>query len=89
MDVSLREIAAAPVITALVAMVGTAVPAVPRRMYPVLAVLIGMAWSVAAGAALDEVTLATPLEGLVVGLSASGLYSGVVQPGVRTLRGAS
>jgi hypothetical protein len=76
-------IAAAPIITALVAAIGAATPALPRRVYPLLAVGIGVAWNVASTAALGQLTWLAPIIGVVAGLAASGLYSGVVKPVLR------
>lgn len=77
--------AAAPVITALVAAIGGAAPRVPRRAYPLLAVTLGVAWNCAAAWALGEMTAATPLAGIAAGLAACGLYSGAVKPALRTM----
>jgi hypothetical protein len=87
-EVVLVGLAAAPVITALVAVVGQAAPALPRRAYPALAVVLGVAWNSAAALALGEFTAVVPLAGVVVGLSASGLYSGVVKPAAEAVRRA-
>ena len=54
-------------------------PALPRRAYPLVAVAMGIAWALLVRAAVDDVALTAALEGVVVGLSASGLYSGVVE----------
>jgi len=48
--IALTGLAAAPIITALVAAIGVAIPALPRRAYPIVAVAIGVAWNVAASA---------------------------------------
>lgn len=79
----LTGLAAAPIITALVAAIGSAMPALPRRAYPLLAVGIGVSWNVGASAALGELTWLAPIVGVVAGLAASGLYSGVVKPALR------
>lgn len=81
-------VAAAPVIVGLVAATGQAVPAMPRRLYPVLAVAFGVGWQCAAAWALGEWTAAAPLVGVIVGLAASGLYSSAVKATAALLRGA-
>jgi hypothetical protein len=83
---TLTGLAAAPVITAIVAAIGAAVPALPRRAYPLLAVALGVTWNVAVRAALRELDWAAPIVGVVAGLAASGLYSGAVKPVVAALR---
>ncbi len=84
---TLLGLGAAPIIMALVAAVGQAVPPLPRRAYPILAVLLGAAWNSAAAAALGRFAWSAPLTGVVVGLAACGLYSGVVKPAVASMRG--
>ena len=79
-ELILTGLAAAPIITALVAAIGAAAPVIPRRLYPMLAVALGVAWSAAAAAALSAFSWAALLQGIVVGLAASGLYSGAVKP---------
>ena len=79
-DLLLTGLAAAPIITALVAAIGSAMPTLPRRAYPLLAVALGVAWQCAVASANGELTAATALAGVVVGLAASGLYSGAVKP---------
>ena len=79
----LTGFAAVPIITALVAAIGAATPALPRRAYPLLAVGIGVAWNVASSAALGQLSWLAPIVGVVAGLAASGLYSGVVKPALR------
>jgi hypothetical protein len=76
-------LAAAPVITALVAAIGGVSPALPRRTYPLLAICIGVAWNASVAAASGELSWATPLYGIVAGLAASGLYSAAVKPALR------
>ena len=73
--VALTGLAAAPIITALVAAIGAAVPALPRRAYPIVAVAIGIAWNIAASAAGAQLGWSAPVYGIVAGLAASGLYS--------------
>jgi len=73
-------LAVTPVVTGLVAAVGAAIPALPRRAYPLLAVMLGVAWMTAARLVLGAWTWSAPLEGVIVGLSAAGLYSGAVKP---------
>ena len=76
----LSGVAAAPVIVALVAVAGMASPRLPRRVYPALALLFGVAWQCAVDAVAGEASLASVLVGVVLGLAASGLYSGAVKP---------
>lgn len=76
----LAAAAAAPIITALVAAVGMAVPRIPRRAYPVVAVVLGVGWCVLLAAGRSDVGWATLVEGIVAGLTASGLYSAAIKP---------
>lgn len=78
--VALTGLAAAPIIIALVAAIGAAIPALPRRLYPIVAVAIGVAWNLAASAAAGQPGWDAPIYGAVAGLAASGLYSGAVKP---------
>lgn len=80
-------LAAAPLITALVAVIGGALPALPRRAYPALSVALGVAWQSVVLLALGEFTWQAPLAGITIGLAACGLYSGVVRPGVAAVQG--
>jgi hypothetical protein len=57
-----------------------AVPRLPRRLYPVVAMLLGVAWTVATSAAAGTLAWEAVFEGIVAGLAASGLYSGAVKP---------
>jgi hypothetical protein len=84
--IALTGLAAAPIVTALVAAIGAAVPALPRRAYPLVAVAIGVAWNIAASAAAAQLGWFAPIYGIVAGLAASGLYSGAVKPAVEALR---
>jgi hypothetical protein len=77
---ALTGLAAAPVIVGLVAAMGAAAPGLPRRAYPLVAIALGIAWTVAVNAALGELTWPAPLYGVVAGLAASGLYSGAIKP---------
>jgi hypothetical protein len=77
---------AAPVITALVAVIGGAAPALPRRLYPAVAVALGIAWALAVESANGDLGWHALVEGVVVGLTASGLYSGAVKPLGETAR---
>jgi hypothetical protein len=88
MDASLplAGVAAAPLITALVAAVGMALPAVPRRLYPVLAIAVGVTWNVALAWNSGDALAPLIFGGVVAGLAASGLYSGAVKPIARTNR---
>ncbi len=80
-------LAAAPVITALVAMIGAAVPALPRRYYPLLAVGIGVAWQCAVASAAGALDATALLAGVLAGLAACGLYSGAVKPALASIGG--
>lgn len=84
--VALTGLAAAPIITALVAAIGAAIPALPRRAYPLVAVAIGVAWNIAASAVGGQVGWSAPIYGIVAGLAASGLYSGAVKPALEAQR---
>ena len=79
-DVILTGLPATPIIVALVAAIGQASPSIPRRAYPLLAIALGVAWNVAAAAALDEALGVAAFCGVVTGLAASGLYSAAVKP---------
>jgi hypothetical protein len=79
-DVMLTGLSAAPIIVALVAAVGQALPMLPRRAYPLLAVALGVAWNVAAAVVLDQPLASAALCGIVTGLAASGLYSAAIKP---------
>lgn len=83
--IALTGLAATPIITALVGALGAAVPALPRRAYPLVAVVIGVAWNVTACAASGDIGWPAPLFGVVAGLAASGLYSAAVKPALRAL----
>ena len=84
--VALTGLAAAPIIMALVAAIGVAIPALPRRAYPIFAVTIGVAWNIAASAAAGQLGWHSPVFGIVAGLAASGLYSGAVKPALEARR---
>lgn len=84
-DLLLTGLAAAPIITALVAAVGAAIPQIPRRCYPLLAIALGIGWQCALVTAEDVVWRAA-LSGVVVGLAASGLYSAAVKPALESAR---
>lgn len=79
-DTILATAAAAPVITALVAVIGQALPSLPRRLYPLVAISLGVAWAVISSSAVDGVAWNAIVEGTLVGLAASGLYSGAIKP---------
>ena len=79
-DVMLTGLPATPIIVALVAATGQALPMLPRRAYPLLAIAIGVAWNIAAAATLDQPLATAALCGVVTGLAASGLYSAAVKP---------
>jgi len=72
--------AAAPLITAVVAAVGMAAPAIPRRLYPLLAISFGIAWAALVASSQDRLGWSVILEGIIAGLTASGLYSAAVKP---------
>jgi hypothetical protein len=80
-------LAAAPIITALVAAIGAAWPGLPRRVYPLVAVGLGVLWQSALAIVEAELTVEAALSGVVVGLAASGLYSGAVKPIVAATQG--
>jgi hypothetical protein len=82
-NVIVTGLAAAPVIVALVAAIGQALPSMPRRLYPLLAIALGVAWNAAAASVLDEPLAPAALSGIVIGLAASGLYSAAVKPALR------
>jgi hypothetical protein len=79
-DVILTGLPAAPIIVALVAAIGQALPLLPRRAYPLLAIALGVAWNVAATAVLGEPIASAAVCGVVTGLAASGLYSAALKP---------
>ena len=79
-EVTLTGLPAAPIIVALVAALGQALPALPRRAYPMLAIALGIAWNVAAAAVLGQPLSEAALVGIATGLAASGLYSAAVKP---------
>lgn len=69
-----------PVVIALVEVFKTIVP--DRRFWPVLAIVLGVLWQTsvafALGGAGDSLfVIRETLNGIVIGLAASGLYSGV------------
>lgn len=69
-----------PVVVALVEVFKTIVP--DRRLWPVLALILGVLWqtsvSFALGGGNDSLfVIREVLNGIVIGLAASGLYSGV------------
>jgi hypothetical protein len=84
-DVIVAGAAAVPLVVALVAATGEAAPSLPRRMYPVLAIVLGVAWSSLAALAMREWSWLAPLAGVVIGLSASGLYSAAVKPAAEAM----
>ena len=84
-ELLLTGIAAAPIIVGLVAAVGGAIPAIPRRSYPLLAITFAVAWHCALAPA-GASTWQAALSGVVVGLAASGLYSGAVKPALAASR---
>lgn len=88
LELIVSGMAAAPVIVGLVAATGSAFRAVPRRMYPALAVAYGIVWQSAVAWALGDWDGSAPLAGIVVGLAASGLYSGAVKPAAAIIGGA-
>ena len=77
-----------PIIVALVAAVGAALPAIPRRCYPLLAIAFAVGWQCVIAEPGSDM-LQAALDGVVVGLAASGLYSGAVKPALASSRGAS
>jgi hypothetical protein len=79
-EITLFTLPATPIIIALVAAIGSAVPALPRRAYPLLAIGLAMAWHVALAAHAGESIAAAALCGVLTGLAASGLYSAALKP---------
>lgn len=79
---------AAPIITALVAAIGMAVPQLPRRAYPLVAIALGIAWCTIIAAANNDLGWPALIAGTIAGLTASGLYSAAVKPINQSLRGA-
>ena len=76
-------LAAAPFITALLQMLKPFVK--DARLYPLMAIAVGVLWNVGFTVGTDEFSRATVFLGLAAGLSASGLYSAVA-PGVELAR---
>ncbi len=72
-EVILIGMAAAPVITALLQVVKPYVKDV--RLYPVIAVALGVGWNVGFTVGTDDFSRVTVFLGILVGLSAAGIYS--------------
>ncbi len=66
-------LAAVPVIVALVQVFKAFVA--DARFWPLIAILVGVAWNVAVGYITQQDLAVAGLTGIVVGLAASGLYS--------------
>lgn len=71
---------AAPIITALVAAIGMALPQLPRRAYPLAAIGLGIAWCTIIAAANNDLGWPVLIAGTIAGLTASGLYSAAIKP---------
>ena len=84
----LTGLAAAPIITAVVQAISVAFPSIPRRLFPLVSMLAGVLWNVAVAFDAGELGVTTVLFGIVVGLSASGLYS-VARPVVEAAAAAN
>lgn len=84
-DLLLTGMAAAPAVTALVAAIGAAFPQIPRRAYPLLAIAVGVGWQCAVASDAEPIWRAA-LSGVVVGLAASGLYSGAIKPALSSVK---
>lgn len=70
----LGGIGAVPIITALVQVVRTAVPALPSRFIPLSTLAAGMGWQNAYALASGEWEAMTLLLSVTIGLAATGLY---------------
>jgi len=82
-NIILGGIGAVPIIAALVQIIKTAIP-LPTRVLPLLTLAAGMAWQNGYSLAIGQWEPVGLLFSVVVGLSASGLYSatkGVVSSG--------
>lgn len=78
--------AAAPIIVGLVAAIGGALKFIPRDAYPLLAIVLGVGWNAALAIENDNLGVTPVLYGVVVGLSASGLWSSAVKPVVAEVK---
>ncbi|KKN03983.1 hypothetical protein LCGC14_1102170 [marine sediment metagenome] len=65
--------AAAPIITAMVQVIKPFVK--DPRLYPIIAAVLGVGWNVGFTIGTDDFSRATIFLGLMVGLSAAGIYS--------------
>jgi hypothetical protein len=78
-DVLVTGLAAAPIIAALLQVIKPFVP--DSRWWPLIAIAMGVAWSLAVNAALPDAAvsdvgwIAAGLRGVVTGMAASGIYS--------------
>jgi hypothetical protein len=72
---ALLGLAGVPVTTALTELVKRAVPELPARFVPLVALLFSLAINLALGARLGLDATSSLVMGLVAGLAASGLYS--------------
>jgi hypothetical protein len=80
LSIDVLTLAPVPLITAFVSAVGLAVPALPRRCYPLVAIAAGIAWCTIVAAVAGTSPAEAALHGVVAGLAASGLYSAAVKP---------
>ena len=85
-SLSLTELAAAPIVTALLQVVKTAFPNIPSRAYPLSSVIVGVIWVCSVAAAGGGFVAITPIFGVMTGLSACGLYETAKHPGIRRPR---
>ncbi len=70
-------LAGAPLVIALIEGVKRSVPEIPDRLLPALALLFGVAINLYLATLLDQEFAVAAFVGLVTGLSAMGLFSGV------------
>jgi len=85
-SLSLTDLAAAPVVTALFQVFKTAFPQVPTRVYPLGSLVVGVIWVCFVALASDNFAAITPIFGVMTGLSACGLYETTKHPVLRRKR---
>lgn len=71
----LYGLAGVPVLAALIQAIKTALPGVDARYWPLLSIVLGIAYNLALAALLAQPLGVAAVIGLVAGLAASGLYS--------------
>jgi len=64
-----------PLVIALIQIAKATFPSAPSQAWPVASLAIAVAWNEAVAAVLHQDLAAAALVGIVVGLTASGLYS--------------